>query len=87
MAAPLRISLAALSDGAGGAPQQEAAGGGKKQQQTVSVRVCGDMVPGCAVSFMPPAQVTLFPCSIHMLWAGLASPVPSPVLQDRDHHS
>jgi hypothetical protein len=44
MAAPLRISLAGPA-GAGDAGQQEA-----KQQPTVSVRVCGDLVPGCAVS-------------------------------------
>jgi hypothetical protein len=42
MAAPLCISLAAQ--------QEEAAGGSKQQQGTVSVRVCGDMVAGCAVS-------------------------------------
>jgi hypothetical protein len=70
MAAPLRISLAVKTDGAGDAQQQEAAGGGKQQQQTVSVRVCGDMVAGCAVRSM---QI----CTLHETtpapgWAGRA---------------
>ena len=91
MAEPLRISLAAAPGGGGGTQQEVAAGGGKQQQGTVSVRVCGDMVAGCAVSFwaifnLQPNPCTLpAPCSCSRLRC--PSTAYSRVPQDCCHHA